>query len=136
MCMHYVGIYVCMYVFIALGSCLYRCRLYLLCLQFALCSVKQGTVLPDCVAVGTVKRVDVDGDVQCLLNQQLEVDVHLARKFLCVVVRNTAFACSQYTRVKSVNNYTVCYRIDGHMKYGLVRYFLALSDSCVPLYPP
>ena len=101
-----------------------------------LCSSR--VTLPDCVAIGGLSTVMMDDTIKILI-QDLRPGSSSDRAtwFLRAGVKDTVYYSELYSRMKTINSYTICYRKDdGSENYGSVQYCLSLSSTTVAVITP
>ena len=76
------------------------------------------------------------GDIRADVQRSCGVEVDHASQFLRAKIHQEVFFSEKYTRVKTRNSYTVIYSQGGVEKYGIVQYFLSLSDQAVAVIQP
>lgn len=92
--------------------------------------------LPDCSIIGRVQSVALTDAVKAKVQSVCGVWVDHSSQFFRAMIRQKVFYSKSYTRLKSRNSYTVCYSEDGAEKYGVIQYFLSLSEQTVAVITP
>ena len=95
--------------------------------------------LSDCYALGKLYTVTVERDVRMLVTARLGLDSapSTASRFLRASIGNVVYYSKGYTRTKTRNSHTICYRgLDNSEKFGLVQYFLSLAKETVAIITP
>ena len=92
--------------------------------------------LSSCSVIGGVGAVRLSGDIRAEVQRLYGVEVDHASQFLRAKIHQEVFFSKKYIRVKTRNSYTVIYSQGGGEKYGIVQYFLSLSDQAVAVIQP
>ena len=114
------------------GSCIRQS--YELYVSFILHRIK----LSDCYAVGHLHNTNVEEDVRQLADKTFGTGFAptMASRFLRACVKKTVYYSRLYTRIKTRNCYTVCYKDgDDYEQFGLLEYFLTLQNMSVAVTP-
>ena len=101
-----------------------------------LCSSR--VTLPDCVAIGGLSTVMMDDTIKRIIQDvRPGPSSDRATRFLRARVKGTVYHSELYSRMKTRNSYTVCYRKDdGSENFGSVQYYLSLSSTTVVVITP
>ena len=88
-----------------------------------------------------VRVVELTPILQASIHNYKNGQIHSTSKFWRFQLQQVLYYSREYRRVKSRNSYTVCYLVDGHVKYGQIRLvddypFARLLYRCVSTYAP
>ena len=90
------------------------------------------------VSIGRLYTAVVDDRVMRLVRSfEPMCSSNTASRFLRARVGKTVYHSQMYTRTKTRNSYTVCYKSeDGIERFGLVQYYLSLTNTTVAVVTP
>lgn len=103
------------------------------------CMLPSRIKLSDCYAVGQLYNTKLGEDVRRLIDEKYGSGSAptMASQFLRACVNKTLYYSKSYTRMKTRNSYTVCYKDDDNCEqYALVNYFLSLQTMSVAVVTP
>ena len=90
-----------------------------------ICSIK----LHDCTAVGILRSIVISQEVKDAIWQKWGELVSSGSQFFRAIVNEDVYYSKSYHRIKTRNNYTVCYEDEGRRRYGQILYFLSTNTQ-------